>query len=29
MEYDRLKWNAKHAAKKGLHQANSLWSVWR
>jgi 2-polyprenyl-3-methyl-5-hydroxy-6-metoxy-1,4-benzoquinol methylase len=24
MEYDRLKWNAKHAAKKGLHQADSF-----
>jgi len=27
MEYDQQKWNAKHAAKKGLHQADSLWSV--
>ncbi len=24
MEYDRLKWNAKHAAKSGLHQADSF-----
>jgi 2-polyprenyl-3-methyl-5-hydroxy-6-metoxy-1,4-benzoquinol methylase len=24
MEYDREKWNAKHAAKKGLHQADSF-----
>jgi 2-polyprenyl-3-methyl-5-hydroxy-6-metoxy-1,4-benzoquinol methylase len=24
MEYDRQKWNAKHAAKRGLHQADSF-----
>jgi hypothetical protein len=24
MEYDRIRWNAKHAAKRGFHQADSF-----
>jgi hypothetical protein len=24
MKYDRIRWNAKHAAKRGFHQADSF-----